>query len=198
MNIKSTGFKVAGNNNTLYLTDIPRKDDNGNLDGSKMGDIAIVREDLTTGNKVVVVKSAGTVDYGKGEVILTTINITSTSRINNIVEIQAFPESNDVVGLKDLYLSFSVSNSTINISQVGNIDPRGVNYDYRYLGDTWGSARVFRMPNDGAGDNAIADDLYVAAMPGGYGVGSIDVYRNGVKLNGGNYKFFWIDEQQES
>ena len=115
MNIKSTGFKVAGNNNTLYLTDIPRKDDNGNLDGSKMGDIAIVREDLTTGNKVVVVKSAGTVDYGKGEVILTTINITSTSRINNIVEIQAIPDSNDVIGLKDLYLQFDTSNSTINM-----------------------------------------------------------------------------------
>ena len=47
--------------------------------------------------------------------ILSTINITSTVKPNNIVEIQAFPESNDVVGLKDLYLSFSVSNSTINM-----------------------------------------------------------------------------------
>ena len=36
------------------------------------------------------------------------------SGLNNIIEIQAFPESNDVVGLKDLYLSFDVSNSTIN------------------------------------------------------------------------------------
>ena len=54
------------------------------------------------------------VDYKKGEVILNTINITSTVSENNIIEIQAFPESNDVVGLKDLYLSFDVSNSTIN------------------------------------------------------------------------------------
>ncbi len=115
MNIKSTGFKVAGNRNTLYLTDIPKKDLDGNLDGSNMGDIAIVREDLQTGDKVVVVKSAGTVDYAKGEVILTTINITETSRINNIVEIQAVPESNDVLGLKDLYLNFDISNSTINM-----------------------------------------------------------------------------------
>ena len=115
MNIKSTGFKVAGNRNTLYLTDIPKKDLDGNLDGSNMGDIAIVREDLQTGDKVVVVKSAGTVDYVKGEVILTTINITETSRINNIVEIQAVPESNDVLGLKDLYLNFDISNSTINM-----------------------------------------------------------------------------------
>ena len=34
---------------------------------------------------------------------------------NNLIEIQAFPESNDVVGLKDLYLSFDVSNSKINM-----------------------------------------------------------------------------------
>ena len=61
-----------------------------------------------------MIKDAGIVDYKKGEVILNTINITSTVSENNIIEIQAFPESNDVVGLKDLYLSFDVSNSTIN------------------------------------------------------------------------------------
>ena len=60
------------------------------------------------------VKDAGVVDYKKGEVILNTVNITSTVSENNIIEVQAFPESNDVVGLKDLYLSFDVSKSTIN------------------------------------------------------------------------------------
>ena len=63
----------------------------------------------------VVVKSAGTVDYYKGEVMLTTTNITSTVAKNNIVEIQAFPDSNDIVGLKDLYLDFSISDTTINM-----------------------------------------------------------------------------------
>ena len=53
-------------------------------------------------------------DYKHGEVILNTINITSTLSQNDIIEIQAFPESNDVVGLKDLYLNFNVSKSTIN------------------------------------------------------------------------------------
>ena len=51
----------------------------------------------------------------KGEVILNTINITSTTLQNNIIEVQAFPESNDVVGLKDLFVSLEVSNSTINM-----------------------------------------------------------------------------------
>ena len=62
----------------------------------------------------ILVKEAGVVDYKHGEVILNTINITSTVSQNDIIEIQAFPESNDVVGLKDLYLNFNVSKSTIN------------------------------------------------------------------------------------
>ena len=67
------------------------------------------------GEQRVLIKDAGIVDYKKGEVILNTINITSTVKTNNIIEIQAFPESNDVIGLKDLYLSFSVGDSNINM-----------------------------------------------------------------------------------
>ena len=42
-------------------------------------------------------------------------------------------------------------------------------YDYRELGETWSAPRIFRLPNKGAGDNAIHDDIYVAVMGGGYG-----------------------------
>ena len=63
----------------------------------------------------MVTKSAGTVDYEKGEVIINTIHIASTTEPNNVIEIQATPESNDVIGLSDLYLDFSVSKSTINM-----------------------------------------------------------------------------------
>ena len=115
MNIKSTGFKVAGETDTVYLTDIPNKDSKGNLDGSNMGVLTVVKRNLDNNSETVIVKSAGTVDYKKGEVILTTINITETIQDNNIVEIQAFPESNDVIGLKDLYLNFDISNSAINM-----------------------------------------------------------------------------------
>ena len=113
-NIKSTGFTIEGENEIVYITDIPNKDNSGNLDGSGKGVISIVREDSLR-NTVVVVKSAGTVDYTHGEIILTTINITSTVKENNVIEVQAFPDSNDVVGLKDLYLDFSISESTINM-----------------------------------------------------------------------------------
>ena len=39
------------------------------------------------------------------------------------------------------------------------------------------------MPNDGAGDKSINDDLYVAAMPGGYGVGSPGIGSNLYVIN---------------
>ena len=106
-NIKSTGFKISGEVDTVYLTDIPNAD-------LKTGIISIVKE-TSDGSIRVISKSAGTVDYVKGEINLGTVNITSTQRVNDIIEIQAFPESNDVVGLKDLYLSFNVSDSTINM-----------------------------------------------------------------------------------
>ena len=112
-NVKSTGFTINGFNDTAYITDIPNKNTAGNLDGSNMGTLSVVTKN-NKGEQRVIVKDAGVVDYKKGEVILNTINITSTVSENNIIEVQAFPESNDVVGLKDLYLNFDVSKSTIN------------------------------------------------------------------------------------
>jgi hypothetical protein len=106
-NVKSTGFKISGEADTVYLTDVP------NADGTT-GIISIVKP-MSDGTSKVIAKSAGTVDYSKGEIKLTTLNITSTSLDNDIIEIQAYPESNDVIGLKDLYLNFSISKSTINM-----------------------------------------------------------------------------------
>ena len=114
-NIKSTGFTIQGQVDTVYLTDIPNKNNNGTLDGSGKGILAIVKGNVEQAENRLVVASAGIVDYTHGEIILSTINITSTTKANNIIEIQAFPESNDVIGLKDLYLSFSVGDSVINM-----------------------------------------------------------------------------------
>ena len=106
-NIKSTGFTVSGSTKTAYITDVPNED-------LKTGIISIVTiESDQTYN--VVVKSAGTVDYIKGEIILNTVNITSTLNDDGIIEVQAVPESNDVVGLKELYLNLSLSKSKINM-----------------------------------------------------------------------------------
>ena len=106
-NIKSTGFKIASEPDTVYLTDVPNPD-------MKTGTLSVVKN-LSDGSVRIVSKSAGTVDYVKGEINLSTLNIVSTSKSNNIIEIQAFPESNDVVGLKDLYLNLDISKSKINM-----------------------------------------------------------------------------------
>jgi len=108
LNIKSTGFTISGVPDTVYLTDTPNAD-------KEKGTISIVKRDIIDGEKVIIVEDAGTVDYLKGEINLSTINITSTERPNNIIEIQAFPESNDIIGLQDLYLKFNISSSSINM-----------------------------------------------------------------------------------
>ena len=106
-NIKSTGFKVFGESSTVYFTDVPNED-------KKTGILQIIK--LLENNKTrIVSSSAGKIDYVKGEIIIDTVNIISTIKANNIVEIEAVPESNDVVGLKDLFLSLDVSKSRINM-----------------------------------------------------------------------------------
>ena len=113
-NIKSTGFKIAGEIATVYITDTPNAD-------LKTGSLALVKETVADvgGSQqtvtTVVVKDAGTVDYVLGEININTITITSTDQPLDIIEIQAFPESNDVIGLKDLYLSFNIDKSEINM-----------------------------------------------------------------------------------
>ena len=107
LNIKSTGFKIQGTIETVYFTDVPNAD-------KLTGTISIVRKNAS-GETIVVVKSAGVVDYVHGEINLSTINIISTDKPNDIVEVQAFPESNDVIGLQDLYLDFNVPSSQINM-----------------------------------------------------------------------------------
>jgi len=104
--IKSTGFRISELTDTLYLSDIPTDNKSGRIFFFKLD---------STGNPVVVRTNAGRVDYVTGEIIIDTVNITSTSLTNNIIEVQAIPESNDVIGLKDLYVQLSISSSKIEL-----------------------------------------------------------------------------------
>jgi hypothetical protein len=116
-NIKSTGFKILNDPDIVYFTDIPNSD-------GKTGLIAVVKPSssvsaITSSNvslqPFVIVQSAGVVNYETGEITINTLTITSTVKDNDIIEIQAYPESNDVIGLKDLYVSFNISKSQINM-----------------------------------------------------------------------------------
>jgi len=130
-NIKSTGFNISGELSPVYITDTPTiitsedeisdSTDSGNIFlnrpqsiNAKTGILSLFKLD-SNGIPTTVVKEAGVVDYEKGEIVLGTINITGTSTINNTIEIQAFPESNDIVGLRDLYISLSIPKSKINM-----------------------------------------------------------------------------------
>ncbi len=48
----------------------------------------------------------------------------------------------------------------------GTQDP---NWNYSQLGETWSEPRMFRMPNQGAGDTNVLDDISVAVMGAGFG-----------------------------
>ena len=104
-NIKSTGFQVDGIRGTLYFADQYVSPTRGRLFVFRLGQ---------TGEPEVVIKNAGTVKYDVGEILIDTIRIISTVKNNDVIEIQAIPESNDVIGLKDLYVQFSVSKTTVN------------------------------------------------------------------------------------
>jgi hypothetical protein len=108
-NIKSSGFKVNGLADTLYMTDVP----DSNL---RTGRIVFFR--LASQTEVVVVASnAGTINYQKGEILLSPVDFRETSKNrgeNPIIEISAIPKSNDVIGLQDLYLQIDINNSTLN------------------------------------------------------------------------------------
>ena len=145
-NIKSTGFKVSGSDEVVFLTDVPNKNDKGDLDGSHKGVLSAISRDKKNELRVIV-KSIGTVDYKKGEILLNTINITETNAVNDIVEIQAFPDSNDVIGLKDLYLSFNVSNTTINMVKdviASGEDVSGVVFSRDYYTSSYSNGKLER------------------------------------------------------
>jgi len=109
-NIKSTGFTILGETGTCFFVDVATSSD--------IGDLTIVKplEDLKTFQ--IVKKSIGTVNYKTGEILINTINITSTNLNNGVIEVQAYPESNDIIGLRDLYVIFDVNSSSNGINML--------------------------------------------------------------------------------
>jgi len=101
-NIKSTGFTMRGVAGTCYFTDEKIDSKSGKLFSFQI---------LTDDTIKVINNNFGTVDYEKGEIIIDTVNITSTSLTNNIIEVQAIPDSNDVLARNELYLQFDVDQS---------------------------------------------------------------------------------------
>ena len=96
-NVVSTGFTIQGVVGTVYLADESINRDKGRI---------FFFTYTEGGTPTIIKKNAGTVDYMHGEILLDTVNILSTVIANNVIEIQAIPHSNDVLGLNDLYVKF--------------------------------------------------------------------------------------------
>ena len=102
--IRSTGFTVSGIDGTLYLGDIPTA-------GTTVGKLVFFK--LVNNLPLIVKNDAGTVDYVHGEINLDVVNITGASLSSGVIEVEAIPDSNDIIALKDLYLQLDVPNSTV-------------------------------------------------------------------------------------
>jgi hypothetical protein len=116
-NIKSSGFNVDGIAGVVYLTDKP------NAGSTEFGQIMLIQLEASNTAKVIK-KSIGTIDYKKGEIKLSPINITRTL-INKgfpVIEISGSPCSNDVLGHHDLYTQLPLDNITINSVSDTDID----------------------------------------------------------------------------
>ena len=126
-NIKSSAFFISGVSEPLYVTDIPNTDrETGSL-------FFFTLPSLNSTSPVIVRRNVGTIDYVKGIITLNPVNIVS-GKIKDgqtIIEIEATPHSNDVIGLQDLYLQLDISNSNFEtvIDEVSSgLDPSASNY----------------------------------------------------------------------
>lgn len=105
--IKSSGFNIDGVEGTIYIGDIPTTLTRGRLIFFK----------LENNTPIIVKNNAGIVKYDEGEVLLDVVNITGTDLASGFVQIEAVPESNDIIALKDLYLQVDIGNSRVSTIQ---------------------------------------------------------------------------------
>jgi len=124
-NIRSSAFRVLDINEEVYLFDIPNTD-------KKTGTMNLFSLDSSGSNTPIVQrKRIGKVNYKTGRITLDPMNIVSgkTKDGVQIMEISTVPESNDVIGLQDLYLQLDSSNVDMIVDEISSgIDPSGSNY----------------------------------------------------------------------
>jgi hypothetical protein len=103
-NIRSSGFYVNGVSDIVYISDVPNSDmSTGRLFlFSIKGDVVTVKSN-----------NIGTIDYVNGILNIDNINVSSTLKPNNIIEVEATPYSNDIVAKKSIYLKLDIGNSII-------------------------------------------------------------------------------------
>jgi len=98
--LSTTGFRV-----TEYpLFDVYLED--------RDGKIVLYRLDTATGEKVLLDKEVGDIDYDKGELKLYNLTIIKGSFFDNRISVRVKPLSNDIQALREVYLDVDVANSS--------------------------------------------------------------------------------------
>ena len=126
-NIKSTAFRVSGISEEVYISDIP---DTNRSTGSIF---MFTVPNVSSVNPTIIKRGIGRIDYIKGIITLNPINITSAKIKDgqSIIQISTTPQSNDVIGLQDLYLQLDINNSIFEmvIDEISSgLDPSASNY----------------------------------------------------------------------
>ena len=119
--LSSTGFKIDGNDNEMFLDD----------DGA--GNVRLYY--LSSGIRTYINETQGTINYLTGQITLNSLNVASISNIrgstSTVIELTVTPDSNDVVPVRDQIIEIDVSNSSITVTAdtfVGGSADAGVGY----------------------------------------------------------------------
>ena len=123
-NIRSSAFRVININTDVYLYDVP--DSTG-----EKGQISLFSLDEGSSSPIIQRRNIGVINYKTGRITLDPINIVSGKTKDNvdILEISAAPESNDIIGLQDLYLQLDKSVVEMVVDQISSgQDPSGSTY----------------------------------------------------------------------
>ena len=126
-NIKTSAFRVSGIQQDVYFSDVP---DTNRETGSLF---LFTLPSVASSDPTILRRNVGRIDYKNGIITLnpTTILGGKVKDGQTIIEIQATPQSNDVVGLQDLYLQLDISNSNFEVivdDISSGIDPSASTY----------------------------------------------------------------------
>ena len=98
--LSSTGFRVTEYPNfDVYVEDRDKK-------------IVLYRLDSVTGEKVVLDRDIGDIDYVKGELKMYALTIIRGSFFDNRISLRVKPLSNDIKAMREVYLDVDVANSS--------------------------------------------------------------------------------------
>ena len=126
-NIKTSAFRIDGISQDVYLGDLPRPNrETGTL-------FFFTLPNVGSQSPSIVRRNIGSIDYVNGVITINPVNIQGgmIKDGQTIIEIEATPSSNDVIGLQDLYLQLDISNSNFEtvVDEISSgLDPAGSNY----------------------------------------------------------------------